>query len=225
MCGRFVLHHDITELQSDIEFTTDMDGINPNFNIAPTKPILAIIKCPYQSSIKLDIFQWGLVPSWAKDPTWSAKMINARSETINKKPSFRTAYKRRRCLIPASGYYEWKLEGNLKAPYYVHTHNKRPMFFAGLWEIWHDPNGSELYTCTIATVTASQELSDLHNRMPVILKEPARKKWLETDEEEAATLLNYLVPYESGDMKFYRVSNAVNKASWNNPQAIEPMED
>ena len=223
MCGRFVLHHDITELQDSITFTSDVDTIDPKFNIAPTMPVSAIVNCPDKHNKKLDIFQWGLVPSWAKDASWSAKMINARSETINEKPSFRSAFKRRRCLIPASGYYEWKLEKNVKVPYYVHLNSKQPMIFAGLWDIWFDPDGGELHSCTIATVAASPQLAKLHKRMPVILPKPAYEKWLITEEERAVTLLDYLVTYDSGDIKFHPVSKEVNKTGWNNRRAIEPV--
>ena len=223
MCGRFVLHHDITELQDSITFTSDVDTIDPKFNIAPTMPVSAIVNCPDKHNKKLDIFQWGLVPSWAKDASWSAKMINARSETINEKPSFRSAFKRRRCLIPASGYYEWKLEKNVKVPYYVHLSSKQPMIFAGLWDIWFDPDGGELHSCTIATVAASPKLAKLHKRMPVILPKPAYERWLITEEERAVTLLDYLVTYDSGDIKFHPVSKEVNKTGWNNRRAIEPV--
>ncbi len=223
MCGRFVLHHDITELQDSITFTSDVDTIDPKFNIAPTMPVSAIVNCPDKHNKKLDIFQWGLVPSWAKDASWSAKMINARSETINEKPSFRSAFKRRRCLIPASGYYEWKLEKNVKVPYYVHLSSKQPMIFAGLWDIWFDPDGGELHSCTIATVAASPQLAKLHKRMPVILPKPAYERWLITEEERAVTLLDYLVTYDSGDIKFHPVSKEVNKTGWNNRRAIEPV--
>ena len=223
MCGRFVLHHNIIELQDSIMFTPDVDTINPKFNIAPTTPVSAIVHCPDEHNKKLEIFQWGLVPSWAKDTSWSAKMINARSETINEKPSFRSAFKRRRCLIPASGYYEWKLEKNVRVPYYVHLKSKQPMIFAGLWDIWFDPDGGELHSCTIATVTASPQLAKLHNRMPVILPKTTYEKWLITEEKRAVSLLDYLVPYDSGDIEFYPVSKEVNKADWNDRRAIEPV--
>ena len=223
MCGRFVLHHGISELQNDIEFATDQININPDYNVAPTKPIIAIIRCPHTLINKSEICHWGLVPSWAKDTTWSAKLINARAETIKEKPSFRNAYKRRRCLIPASGYYEWKIEKKTKQPYYIHMYRNRPMFFAGLWEIWNNPDGSELYSCTIATVGASPQLKTLHSRMPVILQGAARTKWIEADESEIYSLSEYLVPYMGEDIEFHQVSKAVNNARWNNPRAVDPI--
>ena len=167
--------------------------------------------------------RWGLVPSWAKDPKIGNRMINARSETVTEKPSFRTSFKRRRCLIPADGFYEWKREGKAKKPMLI-TANPGGLFaFAGLWETWKQPDGSWLLTCAIITTSANEFMKSIHDRMPVILPREAEASWLDPEEQDTAMLSELLLPYDSDRMEGYEVSTLVNSPRNNFPEVIEPV--
>ncbi len=191
---------------------------SPRFNIAPTQQILAIRGGA--GGRELVSFRWGLIPSWAKDPSIGSRMINARGETVAEKPSFRTAFRRRRCLVLADGYYEWKKEGKGKQPYHIHLPEGEVFAFAGLWERW-SPDGDEpLETCTIITTAASGPLADLHDRMPVILDSIDYEPWLATPEEEAAKLLPLIAPFE-GELVCDAVSTRVNSVKNDDPACLE----
>jgi putative SOS response-associated peptidase YedK len=216
MCGRFVLTSDAQTVQQ--EFNLDsLPQLAPRFNIAPSQPVAIVTN---DAPKELSIVQWGLIPSWSKDPKIGYKMINARSESVHEKPSFRTPFKYRRCLIPTSGFYEWVKTDDGKQPYFIHLPEKEVFAFAGLWEIWNSPEGEEVWTCTILTTEANDKISNLHHRMPVILDKDARDIWLdkESETEELKTLFQ---SYDSNKMDYYPVSKAVNHVKNDNPTLLD----
>ena len=175
MCGRYTLTADAESIQLAFNLDTVDGWLEPRFNIAPTQQVAVISN---RDPKALSLMKWGLVPSWAKDPKIGNRMINARSETAAEKPSFRTAFKRRRCLIPADGYYEWSKQGKKKVPMYI-RHREREIFaFAGLWESWKSADGSWLNTCTILTTEANEHIRPVHHRMTVILEPEDYELWL-----------------------------------------------
>ena len=211
MCGRYSLHTnpDVIALMFGL---SEIPAYQPRYNIAPTAQVL-IIKQNEAAMVR-----WGLVPRWAKDPAVGARMNNARAETVAQKPSFREAYRKRRCLIPANGFYEWKLENGLKQPYYVHPAGAELFAFAGLWEPWQDPLLSphlSLQTCAIITTEANEKMATVHDRMPVILDRKDYPRWLAGEE-------GLLHPCSSNVIDIRRVSRAVNNARNDLPELIEP---
>lgn len=168
----------------------------------------------------METLRWGLIPSWADDPGIGARMINARSETVAEKPSFRRAFKDRRCLIPADGFYEWQRTNGGKQPYYFQTEDRRPFAFAGLWESW-SREGEEIHSCAILTTNANDLVGEIHPRMPVILPPEDYDLWLDPDARESDLLLPLLRPYPAGDMQAHPVSRKVNKPSNNDPGCVE----
>ena len=223
MCGRFTLTLDPGELQALLDLGPFVHIVQPRYNIAPSQPI-PIVKDANKREVEL--YRWGLVPSWADDPNIGNRMINARSETAHEKPSFRAAFKRRRCLILADGFFEWHADqkGAPKTPYLFKLKNDHPFTFAGLYEHWQAPEGGELHTCTILTCPPNDLVKDYHNRMPVMLSEEARWQWLLEDTNEKA-LLDMLIPYPTEEMKCYPVSKAVNTPNNDSPEVLEPLED
>jgi putative SOS response-associated peptidase YedK len=223
MCGRFALRARLAELLE--HFLLDEGNLlafSARYNIAPLQPILAIrakseTATPAREAVSL---RWGLIPDWASDPAIGNKMINARSETVAEKPAFRTALKRRRCLVAADGFYEWKAEGRVKQPYFIHFPDDRPFAFAGLWESWEGPNHSCIESSTILTTTANELMRPIHERMPVILEPRHYAKWLEPAEQEAGALLPLLIPYPKDDMEAYPVSRLVNSPSRDEPDCV-----
>src|SRR5210317_2143755 len=167
MCGRFVLENSPEQLMKVYRLSS-LPELSPRYNIAPSQQI-AVIRQQNGGDRELVFMQWGLIPSWAKDPTVSYKMINARSETAHEKPSFKQAFRSRRCIIPATGFYEWETIGKEKIPHYIHLYGGEIMSLAGLWERWKSPEGEEIKTCTILTTAANSLVRHLHDRMPVIL--------------------------------------------------------
>lgn len=167
--------------------------------------------------------KWGLVPSWAKDPKIGFGLINARAETLIEKASFRKPLTSRRCLVPSSGFYEWKKTDEGKIPYYIHLKNT-PMFaFAGLYDIWIDSEGKEIKSYTIITTTPNSVVADIHDRMPVVMDKRDEDMWIDKEEKDIEKLLSLLTPYKGDDMEAYPVSKAVNKASNDNPDLIKPL--
>jgi putative SOS response-associated peptidase YedK len=167
---------------------------------------------------------WGLIPFWAKDPKIGYKLINARSETVLEKPSFRDAFKSRRCLIPADGFYEWKRSGNDKRPFSFGMKDDSVFAFAGLWEHWKAPDGKVIESCTILTTTPNQLLKDIHDRMPVILPRQHYAAWLDSSLAQPDALLDLLVPFDARQMKRCEVSAIVNNATNENPECAQPLE-
>lgn len=224
MCGRYTLIRlqDILEKFPWIEHLPP--GIVPRYNIAPTQPLLAI------ANDKPDEFThlaWGLVPSWAKDPSIGNRMINARAETIAEKPAFRNALKRRRCLLPADGFYEWKAEpgSKRKTPMRIRLKDGKPFAFAGLWEQWHDPagTGSELRTCTILTTAPNELMARIHDRMPVIVPPDRYRDWLAPGEADPENLREFLGAYPAAEMQAEPVSTFVNSPKNEGPGCVEAV--
>jgi len=219
MCGRFVLNADGQVIQQAFDLSTTPE-VQPRYNIAPTQPVAVITN---ENPKELTHHRWGLIPSWAKDPSIGSKMINARSETAHEKPSFRTALKRRRCLIPATGFYEWAKRDNVKAPYYVHVSDHALFAFAGLWEVWTGKDGEELRTCTILTTEPNDLLKNYHHRMAVILDKADYDLWLSSDEVPADALKPLMRAYDERKMGVYEVSTMVNSVANDTPDLIEPF--
>lgn len=200
MCGRFTLRTPMSVLMRDLEFelATPVEFL-PRYNICPTQNVVVIVKRGSQR--QLDYMKWGLIPSWAKEAKIASSLLNARSETVATKPSFRSAFKSRRCLIPADGYYEWRREGKAKQPYLFEVDGGRPFAIAGLWETWRGPTGDDapLHTCTILTTEANDLAREIHDRMPVIVHPADYDTWL--DPATSPALLQPLLrPYEAESM-------------------------
>jgi len=222
MCGRFVLVADPNAIQQ--AFNLDPTGVvdfAPRYNIAPTQMVPVITN---EQPKKLSLLKWGLVPSWAKEEAIGNKMINARADGIAEKPSFRNAFKRRRCIVPASGFYEWqKGDGKAKTPMYIQVKDQDVFAMAGLWEVWNSPQGDEVHTFTIITTDANDFMASIHNRMPVILHKSDYDLWLDPKEVSADKLLPLLRPFEADKMTAYEVSRAVNTPSIDEPDLIQPV--
>ena len=221
MCGRFTLAADPDELATlfDLEAVPELP---PRYNIAPTQPVAAVRLHPYTNQREFTFLNWGLIPSWAKDIKMGSRMINARSETVAEKPSFRAAFKRRRCLIPASGFYEWqKLDGR-KQPHFIALQDVRPFAIAGLWEHWEGGDGSVIESCTLLTTTPNALMEPLHNRMPVILHPQDYEDWLQPA-TDPGMLMHLLRPYPAEAMIAYPVSTVVNSPANDSPACIAPL--
>lgn len=198
MCGRFVLITDFSNIKKNFNIHDVFYQHQPSWKVAPNQLIPAIIN--HDGKNLLVCFRWGLIPSWSKDPSMANKLINARAETVDKKPSFRDAFKKRRCLIVADGFYEWKREGNKKMPLYYYLKSGRPFGFAGLYETWRSPDKKEINTCTIITTDANELIAPVHNRMPVILSSDQERAWLDSDAFDVTGLLSILKPYPAEQM-------------------------
>jgi putative SOS response-associated peptidase YedK len=224
MCGRFTLTVDPDELQQQFGLKQPPPAeLAPRFNIAPSQAVAVVANQPERV---LELFQWGLIPSWAKDPKIGNKLINARAETLAEKPSFRTALKRRRCLVVADGFYEWKKDGAGKTPMYIQLKDGRPFAFAGLWEVWQPPDapkGGVLKTCTIITTEPNALLAPIHNRMPAILPPEAYDKWLTPTELASGEAMKLLKPYDPAQMKAVPVSSRVNSPAVDAPELVLPL--
>jgi len=221
MCGRFTLTVDPAEAQDTFSNYSFPEKFAPRFNIAPTQPVLAI---PNDDKFAADFFIWGLIPMWAKDPQIGSRLINARSETLAEKPSFRGSLKYKRCLILADGFYEWKgAPGKkTKTPFFIHMKDRKPFAFAGLWDSWNSPDGSQIKTCTIITTEPNELMSLLHNRMPVILHPRDYAKWLDPSAQTPDQLLPLLRPFPADKMDAYPVTPLVNKPANDIPELVVP---
>jgi putative SOS response-associated peptidase YedK len=221
MCGRFTLTVNPDQLQEQFGLSQPPPAqLTPRYNIAPSQAVAVVTNQPERV---LDLFQWGLIPSWAKDPKIGNKLINARAETLAEKPSFRTALKRRRCLVVADGFYEWQKTGAAKIPMYVQLQDGRPFGFAGLWEVWQPPEGGLLKTCTIITTEPNTLMAGIHNRMPAILPPAAYDAWLTSDELPTVEALALLKPYDPARMKITPVSSRVNSPAVDSPDCVLPL--
>jgi putative SOS response-associated peptidase YedK len=221
MCGRFTLTLDSKQIQEAYPWLNVPLGIQSRYNVAPSQPIAVV---PNDGHQRLDFYVWGLIPSWAKDPSIGNRMINARVETLAEKPSFRNAFKRRRCLILADGFYEWKTSNvsRTKTPMFIHLKDRQPFAFAGLWELWNAPDGSQIYSATIITTEPNSLMKSIHNRMPVILPQPAYEQWLAPEEQNPRDLMPLLGPFPAENMQAYPISTLVNSPQNDMPQVIEP---
>ncbi len=218
MCGRYTLRTAVDSLLEAFDLDEYPSSITPSYNIAPTQEVAAVVEENQKRT--LEMLQWGLIPSWAKDPDIGNKMINARAETVSEKPSFRSAFKKRRCLIIADGFYEWQKTDNGKQPYHIKMQDNSPFAFAGLWEVW-DKYGEEIRSCTIITTNANDLMDEIHHRMPVILQPENYRRWIDPDFDEKEPLTSLLKPYPADAMEAYPVSRRVNKPSNNDPSILQ----
>jgi putative SOS response-associated peptidase YedK len=227
MCGRFTLVTPEQDLAVQFNLP-EIPSLEPRYNIAPTQPVAAVRAAPEQGHRELVMLRWGLVPFWADDLGIGARMINARSETAAEKPAFRAAFRRRRCLVLADGFYEWQKQNGAKQPYYIRMEDKGTFAFAGLWERWQpkDKDGagdSVVESCTLLTTQPNDLVRALHNRMPVILEPEDYDLWLDPRVQNAEVLKPLLGAYPSEEMTAYPVSRWVNKPQHDGPACIEPL--
>jgi putative SOS response-associated peptidase YedK len=197
--------------------------MQPRYNIAPTQPVATVRTARGSGDREMVFLRWGLVPSWSKDPSIGSRMINARSETVADKPAFRAAFRRRRCLVPADGFYEWQKQNGWKQPFYIHLREGRPFAFAGLWEFWKGEGDVIIESCTLLTTEPNDLIRPLHSRMPVILHPQQYDLWLDPGLDAPERLRPLLRPYPFADMEAYPVSRFVNKPQNDDPRCIEPL--
>ncbi len=221
MCGRYTLRTHLNQLLQLYAAKSQVEW-KPRYNIAPTQQVAAVRSLPDSTSRELVLLRWGLVPAWADDLKIGSRMINARAETLAEKPSFKTALRRRRCLVLADGFYEWRTEGQSKQPFCIRMKDARPFAFAGLWERW-TKSGSPIETCTIITTNANTLMSELHDRMPVILSPAAADVWLDQKIGQSELLLSLLGPYPDDEMEAYPVSTLVNSPKNESSECIVPI--
>ena len=221
MCGRFTLTSDMDILlyRFAVGMPADFNYL-PRYNIAPTQPVLGVVYENEQKTLKN--FRWGLIPSWAKDMKFGSKMINARSETLSEKPSFKHLVKRQRCLIPADGFYEWIQTSIPKQPVYIGLKSNEPFAFAGLWDQWQSP-AETIYSCTIITTAANSLIQSVHHRMPVILTPKQEEIWLNPEIQQYSELAPLFQPYPSDAMEMFPVSLLVNSPRNDSPECIQPI--
>jgi len=220
MCGRFTLDPD-KRFYPRFKITDAVYDVKPRYNIAPGQFVGVIVSDGITN--KLEPMRWGLIPFWAKDPKIGYKMINARVESLNSKASFKYALKKRRCIIPASGFYEWKKSNGSKTPYYIYSRNKDYLALAGLYEIWKDPEGRDLKTFTIITTVAIPLVADLHNRMPLVLNKDNENAWLDPANEDAAQALVTLQNAKSPNLTRHAVSSQVNSPAFDSIELLKKV--
>ena len=220
MCGRYTLQASPEEIAE--QFAVEEPSLfKARYNIAPTQIVPAVRIHPDTTQRELVQIRWGLIPSWAKDPRIGNQMINAKAETVATKPSFRSAFRKRRCLIPASGFYEWQQQGRQKQPMYIRLRDRRPFAFAGLWERWEPKDGEPVESCTIITTEPNEFMRPIHNRMPVILTVKDYEVWLDPAVQQTDTIQALLKPYPVEDMEAYPVSRLVNNPRFDSSQCVE----
>lgn len=220
MCGRYTLTASPEAIRNFFRYA-EQPNFPPRYNIAPTQPIAVVRLINRQRQFAL--MRWGLLPSWVKDPKSFSLIVNARGEGVLDKPAFRAAMKRRRCLIPADGFYEWKAGGPRKQPFYIHAKSGEPLAFAGLWETWTGPNGEELDTVAIITTDANRTVNLLHDRMPVIVPPEAFDLWLDSDNVDATTAAALIMPAPDSLLEVWPVSTDVNRVANDNAHLIEQV--
>lgn len=220
MCGRYSLSSDGEALVEEFG-VNDLAAWSPRFNIAPSQAVPVLVRSG--EALEATSFYWGLVPAWAKDRKMQSRLINARAESVAEKPSFRSAFRRRRCLVLANGYYEWVKRNNEKQPYYIHLQSHRPFAFAGLWEKWLDENGTPYLSCSIITCAANERLTALHQRMPVVLPKSTHATWLQS-ETDRQTLIDLLKPAANDAFNAIAVSRFVNAPNHEGPDCIKPLQ-
>lgn len=220
MCGRYALKTPASELATRFGLDEVVD-VAPRYNIAPGTDIPTIRRSPDGKRV-LHLLRWGLVPHWAKDPSIGAKLSNARGETVAEKPTFRDAFKRRRCLVPADGFYEWKAEGKQKQPYYFSLKSGEPFALGGVWESWRAPNGDILRTCCLITTGPNEIMLPVHDRMPVIVAPGDCETWLTGEPGHA---LNLVRPYRTEEMQAWAVSKRVSRSVEEGADLVRPARD
>jgi len=221
MCGRFTLVHNAETLARIFAVQMWKFDFQPSFNIAPSQQSVVVLGGRDNSVFRT--MQWGLIPSWAKDARISSRLINARAETAFEKPTFRMPFKKRRCIVPASGFFEWKKTPGGRTPYYITSARADVLAFAGLWDRWEPDRNTVVDTFTILTTTAAEGIAPIHDRMPVILDQKGRQAWMNTPVKEAETLIPLLVPCENTLLTAFPVSPRVNNPANNDASLIEEV--
>jgi putative SOS response-associated peptidase YedK len=224
MCGRYRLSRRKEILEEHFDAADWQDDWTSRYNIAPTQPVPVIRQNPKEPVRQISTMRWGLIPSWAKDTSGAARMINARSETAHTLPAFREAMKLRRCLVPADGFYEWQRRGSATQPFCFEVGDGGLFAFAGLWERWRDPSGQWVKSCTILTTTPNAVTSAVHDRMPVILDPDSYDLWLDPGMPNVAAISELLTPYDSRLMRCYPVSSRVNHVANDDEACSAPAE-
>jgi putative SOS response-associated peptidase YedK len=222
MCGRFTLTVPGEALAEHFQLT-EAPGVVARYNIAPTQPVAAVRDPANGKGRELTYLHWGLIPPWAGDPKIGSRLINARAETVAEKPAFRAAFKYRRCLVPASGFYEWQKLNGKKQPVFIRLRDDELFAFAGLWEVWRGPDGEEIESCTLLTTAANDLIRPVHDRMPVILRPEDYDLWLDREIQQPARLQSLLRPFDPAAMTFFPVSPRVNSPGNEGPECIAPI--
>jgi putative SOS response-associated peptidase YedK len=225
MCGRFTQQQDPAERAEAFEAEPDESAVDlagGRFNVAPTEDVHVVVE--REERRRLSAYRWGLVPAWAPDPRVGSKHINARAETVLTSPAFRTAVRLRRCLVPASGFYEWRRNGDRRQPFFIRRRDGEPLAFAGLWSLWREPESEEwLRSCAIVTTTPNELMAELHDRMPVVLARDAWATWLSTDHADLGELRGLLAPCPASDLEAHPVSARVNDVRNEGPELVAPV--
>lgn len=223
MPGRLTLTKDAAELQAAFPWLKVPDELRPRYNVAPTQPIAVVLN---DGKNQIDFLNWGLIPSFSNKVKMTSFLLNARAEGIERKPAFRSPFKRKRCLVLADGYYEWVkiARKKEKVPYWIHMKSQQPFMFAGLWDSWTALDGSEVKTCCFITCEPNELVAQIHHRMGVILHEEDYLNWLTPEEVTPPELLPLLKPYPPEEMTYYQVSTVVSNARNDVPECIEPVE-
>ena len=218
MCGRYGLTADPEELAQRFEFAGDWRHLAPRYNVAPTQQVLAVVGGDER---RASLMRWGLIPHWTEEPKRGRPLINARAETVAERPAFRAAFRRRRCLVLADGFYEWQRTGGTKRPMRIVLESGGPFAFPGLWSVWTDPDVRRVPSCAIITTEANDLLRPIHNRMPVILPRDAEELWLDPEVVDPGAMGSLMIPFASDAMDAYEVSSLVNSPANDGPEVIE----
>ncbi len=225
MCGRFTLRTPAAAIVDHFAVEGEVPSLTPRYNIAPTQAV-AVVRMEGEGTSprrELAMLQWGLVPHWAKEPSIGNRMINARAETVAEKPAYRAALRRRRCLVPADGFYEWRKTDGRKQPYFIRFKDNELFAFAGLWEHWEGPDHSSIESCTLLTTEANELVRPIHDRMPVILPSEAYRLWLDPSEQDPSRLLPLLDSHSADPMQTYAVDAIVNNPRNERPECTAPL--
>lgn len=223
MCGRFGLDADFKTIKSQFNLE-ELAEIEPGYNIAPSDTILAVVETAKDRRAGR-LFHWGLIPFWAKEQNIGNRLINARAESVKDKPAFRHAFKKQRCLVVMSGFFEWQTRDGKKQPYYIYAEDNRLLAVAALWEAWDNPETKEtLYSCCLMTTDANPFMQAIHNRMPVLINEKDYDTWLDADNDDVNTLESLLTPYLEHDLTCHKVTRKMNNVRFKSKEAIEPVE-
>lgn len=223
MCGRYRLSRRKQIVEEYFDSVSSEEDWAPRYNIAPTQPVPVIRQHPKEPVRQISTMRWGLIPSWARDASGAASMINARLETASTKPAFRDALKSRRCLIPADGFYEWRRDGKTKQPFCFEVNQGQLFAFAGLWDRWKNPSGEWVKTCSILTTTPNAVTSAVHDRMPVILDPNSYDLWLDPGMNNVVEVSNLLKPFDAGLMRSYPVSTRINHVANDDEECSRPV--
>jgi putative SOS response-associated peptidase YedK len=223
MCGRLVMVSPFDVISEIFGIEEARRDLHPSYNILPGQPVYAVISEGPGGTNRLVQLRWGLVPSWAKDPSVGNRMINARAESVDAKPSFWEAFSKRRCLVIADGFYEWQKKDSEKIPFFARLKTAQPFGFAGLYEVWTSPKSEVLKTCAIITTQANDLMGTIHDRMPVIVPEDLRALWLDPTIKSKDILLDILKTCPTADLDLFEVSRSVNSSHSNSPDLIQPL--